>query len=465
MSSGAVVDREAVTAAFDALDAALDGVAALDCEPLTTPERFGLLERCERVRRRLPAVEHPLINQLARQATPEELGGKLSHAVAEWTLISRAEASRRIREAADLGARRALTGEPLAPVMAATAAAQRAGRLGAGQVAVIRRFCHQLPGWVDEATRGCAEADLAKKGSQFRPEQLAGMAERIADCLNPDGTYSDDDRARRRGLTLGKQEADGMSALRGWLTPEARASLEAVLAKLAAPGMCNPLDQTAVVDGAATQQGIDRDSRGPAQRNHDALTAALRALLASGKLGQHNGLPASIIVTTTLAELQAAAGKGLTGGGSILPMSDVIRLARHAHQYLAIFDKGKALALYHTKRLASPGQRIILYAKDRGCSAPGCDVAGYYCEVHHITDYAKCHTTDVNDLTFGCGPQHRLLKPGGWTTRKRANGDTEWIPPPHLDRGQPRTNTFHHPERLLADSDSDSDSDSDDGVP
>jgi hypothetical protein len=463
MSSGAVVDREAVTAAFDALDAALDGVAALDCEPLTTPERFGLLERCERVRRRLPAVEHPLINQLARQAAPEELGGKLSHAVAEWTLISRAEASRRIREAADLGARRALTGEPLAPVMAATAAAQRAGRLGAGQVAVIRRFCHQLPGWVDEATRGCAEADLARKGSQFRPEQLAGMAERIADCLNPDGTYSDDDRARRRGLTLGKQEADGMSALRGWLTPEARASLEAVLAKLAAPGMCNPLDQTAVVDGAATRQEVDRDSRSPAQRNHDALTAALRALLASGKLGQHNGLPASIIVTTTLAELEAAAGKGLTGGGSILPMSDVIRLARHAHQYLAIFDKGKALALYHTKRLASPGQRIVLYAKDRGCSAPGCDVAGYYCEVHHITDYAKCHTTDVNDLTFGCGPQHRLLKPGGWTTRKRANGDTEWIPPPHLDRGQPRTNTFHHPERLLADSDSDSDSD--DGVP
>jgi hypothetical protein len=56
-------------------------------------------------------------------------------------------------------------------------------------------------------------------------------------------------------------------------------------------------------------------------------------VLASGKLGQHNGLPASIIVTTTLAELQAAAGTGLTGGGSILPMSGVIRLARHARHY------------------------------------------------------------------------------------------------------------------------------------
>jgi hypothetical protein len=57
-----------------------------------------------------------------------------------------------------------------------------------------------------------------------------------------------------------------------------------------------------------------------------------------------------------------------------------------------------------------------LYAKDRGCSAPGCDVSGYHCKVHHVTDYATCHTTDVNDLTFGCGPQHRLLKPGGRST-------------------------------------------------
>ena len=63
-----------------------------------------------------------------------------------------------------------------------------------------------------------------------------------------------------------------------------------------------------------------------------------------------------------MTHCEAADGRGLTGGGSILPMSDVIRPARHARHYLAIFDKGKALALYHTKRLASPGQRIVLYA-------------------------------------------------------------------------------------------------------
>ncbi|BBX72428.1 DUF222 domain-containing protein [Mycobacterium shinjukuense] len=124
------MDRQAITAAFDALDAGVDAVLELDCEALSTQERLVLLERVERVRRRLPAAEHPLINQLARQASTEELGGKLAHAIAEWTLISRAEAPRRIAEAADLGPRRALTGQPLAPVLAASAAAQRAGRLG-----------------------------------------------------------------------------------------------------------------------------------------------------------------------------------------------------------------------------------------------------------------------------------------------------------------------------------------------
>jgi hypothetical protein len=455
MSSSGVVDREAITATFDALDAAFDKAATLDCDTLATRELLGLLERTERLRRRIPAIEHPMINALGRQATPEELGGKLSHAIAEATLISRAEASRRINEAADLGPRHGLTGERLAPLLAATAAGQREGTLSAGQVAVIRKFWHQLPGWIDAATREQVEAKLAKEGTRFRPEQLAELACTLADCLNPDGTYTDEDRARRRCLTLGNQHADGMSELRGWLTPEARATVEAALAKLAAPGMCNPLDDTPCVEGPATQDAIDKDARSAPQRNHDGLNTALRALLASGKLGQHNGLPTSIIVTTTLAELEAAAGRGLTGGGTILPMSDVIRQARHARHYLAIFDKGKALALYHTKRLASPAQRIVLYAKDRGCTAPGCTVPGYYSEVHHVVGYATCRCTDINNLTFGCGTQHRIVQPGGWSTRKNARGDTEWIPPPHLDRGQPRTNTFWHPEKLLHDEDDD----------
>src|ERR1700729_2548499 len=445
-------DREEVVGVFDALRAGLKRALDLRCDALTTPERLALLQSCEEIRRLLPAVEHPLINQLSEQAEATELGGKLPAALANRLRISRAEASRRIHEAADLGERRALNGEPLPPALPATAEAQRNGYLGAGHVAVIRSFWHRLPDFVDIETRAKAEAQLARLAGEHRPDELARLADTLTDCLHPDGDFTEHDRARRRGIMIGRQDIDGMSPISGHLTPEARATLDAVFAKLAAPGMCNSADDQPCTGGTPSQAAIQGDTRSLGQRNHDALLAAARALLASGDLGQHNGLPASIIVTTSLQELEAAAGRGLTGGGTLLPMSDVIRLAGHAHHYLAIFDGGKALALYHTRRLASPAQRIVLHAKDRGCHFPNCEVPGYLCEVHHCNRYAVHPVTDINDLTFACGPNHTLAEQG-WTTRKNAYGDTEWIPPAHLDHGQPRTNTYWHPEKLLQDDD------------
>jgi hypothetical protein len=446
--------REEIVADFDDLHEVVSRLLGHSFDALTTPECLAMLERLEREARRLPVPGHALINQLRRQADGAELGGKLGHALANRLRISRGEAGRRIREAADLGPRQSITGEPLPPKLEATAAEQRAGEIGGGHVSVIRRFCEQLPSWVDIETQQKAEAKLARQGTRFRPDELAKLADKLADCLNPDGHFTDEDRARRRSLILGKQDTDGMSPIRGYLTPEARAGFEAILARLGGPGMCNPADTDPCVGGTPSQHAIQTDTRNEGQRNHDALNAALRAVLCSGKLGQHNGLPASIIVTTTLTELEAGCGKALTGGGSLLPMSDVIRLASHAHHYLAIFDKGRALALYHRKRIASAAQRIVLHAKDRGCSHPGCDVPAYFTEVHHVIAWAKCRETNIHHLTLACGPHHKLADQG-WTTRIGKRVATEWIPPPHLDHGQPRTNTFHHPEKLLRDDEDD----------
>jgi hypothetical protein len=442
--------REEIVGVFNALDDDVDRLCALSFDVFTTPERLRALERLERVARRLRASQHALINQLDAQASDEELGGTLRVGLADRLRITKAEAGRRIAEAADLGQRRALTGEPLAPRLAATAAAQRDGLIGDGHVKVIRSFFSHLPAEVDLGTREAADADLARKAGQYRPDELAKYAQRILDWLNPDGEFSDAERARKRGITLGQQQYDGMSAISGMVTPQLRAVIEAMLAKLAAPGVGNPDDESPVVDEQPPEDAVRRDTRSQAQRNHDGFLAGLRALLASGELGQHNGLPVSVIVTTTLTELEAAAGKGLTGGGSVVPMADVIRWAGDTHHYLAIFDNGKALALYHTKRLASPAQRIMLYAKDRGCTKPGCDVPAYHSQVHHVQGWKATRRTHINELTLACGPDNRLVEQGGFTTRKNAHGDTEWIPPPHLDHGQPRTNTFHHPEKLLA---------------
>lgn len=316
---------------------------------------------------------------------------------------------------------------------------------------MIQRFLAELPIAVPATEREGAEAFLAEQARELRPDQLARLAAQLALVLNPDGDFSDEDRAARRGFTWGPQRPDGMSNGRLCATPQLRAELEAWFAKFAAPGVCNPADQTPLIDGEPTQAQADADRRSHAQRQHDALSALVRGRLGDPKLGQHNGLPVTVVVSTTLQDLQDKTGHAMTGGGTVLPIADVIRMAGHAYHYLAVFDKfdGRALWLGRTRRVASADQRIVLHAKDRGCSHPGCTVPGYGCEVHHATrDWAAGGSTDIDDLAFACPPHNRLVKPGGWRTRKRRDGSTEWTPPP----GRPLiggVNRFHHPERLL----------------
>ena len=89
-----------------------------------------------------------------------------------------------------------------------------------------------------------------------------------------------------------------------------------------------------------------------------------------------------------------------------------------------------------------------MHAKDRGCTAPGCDMPGYLSEVHHVDEWADGGRTDIDDLTFACPRDPRLIKPGGCTSRTRPDGSTEWRPPPQIPLPA-GTNDYHHPERLL----------------
>jgi hypothetical protein len=81
---------------------------------------------------------------------------------------------------------------------------------------------------------------------------------------------------------------------------------------------------------------------------------------------------------------------------------------------------------------------------------------GYHCQAHHVDGWAAEHgPTNITKLTLACGPDNRLVEEGGWKTRKRKDGRTEWIPPSHLDTGQTRINKYHHPERYLLPEDDD----------
>lgn len=443
-----------VAAAFDSVNTALDTVMALDLSGLDVADLLHLAALTEKAIRRHTVVSHDVSHELAQRSI-SEIGGTPAKVLADWLRISPAEARRRARMAEPMADRATLTGESLPPRQPTTAEAWRAGALDPEHVRVIQRFLADLPFDVTEAEREKAEAFLAEHARLLRPDQLARLAERLAIELNPDGTFSDEDRARKRSFILGRQRSDGMTEARLWATPELRSYLEAWLARFAAPGMCNPADQTAVTDGEPAQAQVAADTRTVAQRQHDALTALLRDSLGDPKLGRHNGLPVTVIVSATLQELQQRTGHGVTGGGALVPMEDVIRMASHAYHYLTLFDgiTGQALWLGRTKRLASADQRIVLHARDRGCTAPGCTVPGYGCQVHHAAkDWSDGGSTNIDELGFACKCDNLLVENGGWSTRKLPNGDTEWTPPPHLPRPG-GTNTYHHPERFLKDRD------------
>jgi len=449
---GSIVAPPELDTGLAALDAAVGVLAELNFDTLHPAVRLRALERMETARRRQIAVSHDMMARLAEE-DPADVGGPVHKVVADWLRISCAEACRRMRDVKQLSSRLTLTGQELPPELPATAQAWRDGMLDGQHLRVIQTFVRDLPEAVPVDTVEKAERFLARQAVKLRPDQLEKVAHQCALRINPDGKFSDSDRARQRGFTWCGQRADGMSIGKLVASPELRANLDAWLARFAAPGMCNPDDQTPCVDGEPNQECTSRDLRSHAQRQHDALNALVRGQLCDPKLGVHNGLPVTVIVSTTLQELTSGAGRAVTGGGTLLPIRDVIRMASHAYHYLAVFDEHSSRPLYlgRSRRVASPDQRIVLYAKDRGCTHPGCDVPGYWSEVHHVDEWAAGGRTDADKLTFACPPNHKLVEEG-WRTSKLPNGRTEWIPPPHLDRGA-RTNDYHHPERLFDDDD------------
>lgn len=432
------------------MDTAIDVLESVDLSRLSGADLVRLAGRYEKLARRQAVVRGDIALEIGRREVGE-VGGAPHKVLADWLRISPAEARRRATMAEPLAHRRALTGEPLPARQPATAQAWRDGELDVDHVRIIQRFLAELPTAVSRDDRERAETFLAEHARELRPDQLARLAERLALTLNPDGDFSDADRALRRGFTWGRQDTSGMSTGRLVATPALRAQLDAWFAKYAAPGVCNPADPRPAVEDGPSQDQIDADRRTHAQRHHDALSALVRGQLGDPKLGTHRGLPVTVIVTAALQDLQDKTGVGITAGGTVLPMADVIRMAGHAYHYLSLFDQvsGRPLWLGRSKRIASADQRVVLHALDRGCSFPGCTVPSYGCQVHHAnTGWAAGGNTDIDDLTQACGPHNRLVEREGWSTRKHRDGTTEWRPPRQLPLIG-GVNSYHHPDRLI----------------
>ncbi|MFI6996097.1 DUF222 domain-containing protein [Nocardia sp. NPDC050175] len=464
MSSSSVAQQERVA---DPLLGAVSDLLERSLTPMSDDKIIELLRGVEQATRMLAAVGHRLIVQASDRNLPNQTGtGTVKKFLMHTLRLSSPEAGARVAAALSLGLWHDMGGETREARLPATAAAQVEGEISVDHARQIAAVMKRVPGSTANTEFEAAEqllADFARTGS---PDDIPKVGEAILAYLDPDGERTDDtDRARMRGITIGRQRADGMSPIRGEITPTLRALLDAVMAKLARPGMNNPDDPESpsggseYVDRDELVAAARRDARSAAQRTHDGFVALLTHGVASEKLGSHRGLPVSTILTMSVADVEKAAGVATTATGGLVPMSEALKLAEEAQPFLMVFDaQGEPLHLGTAKRFASAAQRLALIAAIRGCSRPGCDAPASMCATHHVTDWSKSGPTDIGNETLACDSCHAMVHdgPGGWKTvvlgpESAHPGRVAWIAPPHIDpSGTPQINNRHHPGELLA---------------
>lgn len=182
------------TAAAELLRTAVDGLLSAELGTLSGIEVMGLLEAIEVQRRRLEAVDQRLL----AEAGERRLAGDYARSSVEELLVARlrvspTEAKARVIRAQELGPRRALTGEPLQPILPVVADAVRAGEISAAHAAVISRCLDEIPGVIAAEACPVAEQLLVEAARHEHPRQLAKTTQLLLARIR---TASDHGRTR-----------------------------------------------------------------------------------------------------------------------------------------------------------------------------------------------------------------------------------------------------------------------------
>ncbi|MBB5914765.1 hypothetical protein BJY24_003632 [Nocardia transvalensis] len=461
-SSGGIEGRAA-----GPLYSAVTDLLELPLTPLTDDEVVDVMRDVERCVRMLVSVRHRLLIEASERSLPARFGLKsLKKFLMETLRLASADAGARVHQASWVGTFHDMTGQPTDPRLPHTAEALAAGEISADHARGVAAVMNRVPRGVSEEDREAAEQVLAEFARSGSPDDVGKVGYQLLAHLDPDGRLTTDhDRARMRGVIVGRQRPDGMSPIRGEITPVLRALLDPLLAAYARPGVCNPEDPDSPsvdvgnADPRTLAEAAGRDRRSTAQRNHDALTALLSSGVITGELGSHRGMPVATVLTMNVEDVEHLSGVATTATGGTVPIGDALALAERSQPFLAVFDhSGLPLHLGRMKRLASRAQRVALIAALRGCSRPGCDAPASLCAVHHVLEYRKGGRTDLDNLTLACDACHALIHdgPGGWKTVVEGDnspyaGRVAWIAPPHIDPQQiPQLNHRHHADELFA---------------
>ncbi|WP_122261018.1 HNH endonuclease signature motif containing protein [Ornithinimicrobium cerasi] len=175
------------------------------------------------------------------------------------------------------------------------------------------------------------------------------------------------------------------------------------------------------------------ERRTPGQRRYDALMTVLRRGVAGTK-GQPTTPKATLVVTMDLETLRRGLveagerpGCGSTLTGASVSASTIRQLACEADIIPVVLGgPSEVVDQGRRRRLVTPGQRIRLAARDKGCTIPGCTVPATWCDAHHVVPWAQGGRSDLSNYALLCPRHHTWVHEVGLTARVTTLG-VVWI--------------------------------------
>lgn len=290
------------------------------------------------------------------------------------------------------------------------------GEVSLDQARVIVRALQELPDDLDASQVDLAEKTLTSYAAEHDPAALKILGRRILEVVAPDQAdayeqaklEAEEARARdTQRLTL-TFDGHGKAHLRATL-PEAQAAmLKKALYALASPRHRAAVENAAK-DGKDTST-LDREVPRPTPQRLGAAFCALIEALPADRLPTAGGTDATAVVITEHATLLTGLGQAHLDTGEPISAAQARRMACSAGILPVVMGGGSVvLDAARRKRFHTRTQRHVISARDRTCTAEGCDWPPGMCEVHHDHAWEHGGHTDVDHARLLCPHHHHRV--------------------------------------------------------
>ncbi|MDN3496024.1 DUF222 domain-containing protein [Planococcus sp. APC 4015] len=315
-----------------------------------------------------------------------------------------------------------ITGELLNAAFPAVRAAMTDGVLGVdGILAICEPLQATAPRVPAEARRDAAEIAVAEargEGPDGAPPACAALlrihAQAWALALDQDGAEPRERTAiRKRSFSIGIATPSGVP-MHGTLLPEVAAQLQTIFDAQLSPKIAFT-DVPRDVDGTPI---APLDDRTRAQKQHDALAAALGVAASSGLLPTLGGHAPTLVVSVHAEDVAAGTGYAYAQGcDQSITVAAALHIGCHGAVQRVTSDNGRIVRIGTAERVFNRHQRRAIALRDGACVIPGCGVSAAWCEIHHVLEHAQGGPTHTDNGVLLCWFHHRFLDRIGWRVR------------------------------------------------